>query len=226
MYLLIVFLPLLSSIVAGFFVGFLLFKFVSIISCFLVSICSCVAILVFYEVALSGTCVYIKLSPWFFSEMFDACWFFYFDTIYFYMLIVVSFVSCLVDIYSISYMYHDNHLPRFMSYLSIFTFFMFMLITADNFSEMFFGSEGVGVSSYLLISFWFRLQASKASIKAMVMNRIGDFGLALDGCFFSKTVDFNVCRVVRIYINAIYFLQFKFKRFKYYLYFIVCICSW
>ena len=210
MYLLIVFLPLLSSIVAGFFGRFLGFKGVLIISCFLVSICSCVAILVFYEVALSGTCVYIKLSPWFFSEMFDACWGFYFDTMTAVMLIVVSFVSCLVHIYSISYMYHDNHLPRFMSYLSIFTFFMFMLITADNFIQMFFGWEGVGVSSYLLISFWFhRLQASKASIKAMVMNRIGDFGLALGimGVFFLfKTVDFNVVFAVLSEFTSMQFI--------------------
>ena len=75
---------------------------------------------------------------------------------------------------------HDPHLPRFMCYLSIFTFFMLMLVTADNFLQMFFGWEGVGLASYLLINFWFtRLQASKASIKAMLVNRVGDFGLAL-----------------------------------------------
>ena len=77
-------------------------------------------------------------------------------------------------------MENDPHLPRFMSYLSIFTFFMLALVTADNAVQMFFGWEGVGLASYLLINFWFtRLQASKASIKAMLMNRIGDFGLAL-----------------------------------------------
>jgi NADH-ubiquinone oxidoreductase chain 5 len=110
------------------------------------------------------------------------------------MLIVVTFVSSLVHIYSISYMFEDPHSPRFMCYLSIFTFFMLMLVTADNFLQMFFGWEGVGLASYLLINFWFtRLQASKASIKAMLVNRVGDFGLALGvmGVFsVFKSVDF------------------------------------
>jgi proton-translocating NADH-quinone oxidoreductase chain L len=194
MYLLIVLLPLLGSIAAGFFGRFLGFRGAAIIttSCVLTSsILSCIA---FYEVALSGSPCYIKLAPWFFSEMFDASWGFYFDSLTVVMLIVVTFVSTLVHIYSISYMSGDPHIPRFMCYLSIFTFFMLMLVTADNFIQMFFGWEGVGLASYLLISFWFtRLQASKASIKAMLVNRVGDFGLALGiMALFSvfKTVDF------------------------------------
>lgn len=96
------------------------------------------------------------------------------------MLIVVTFISSLVHIYSTEYMSHDPHLPRFMSYLSLFTFFMLILVTADNFIQLFVGWEGVGFCSYLLINFWFtRIQANKAAIKAMVINRIGDFGLAL-----------------------------------------------
>ena len=96
------------------------------------------------------------------------------------MIVVVTSVSTLVHLYGFSYMSHDPHIPRFMCYLSIFTFFMLMLVTADNFLQMFFGWEGVGLASYLLINFWFtRLQASKASIKAMLVNRIGDMGLAL-----------------------------------------------
>ena len=110
------------------------------------------------------------------------------------MLVVVTLVSSLVHIYSVSYMSGDPHLPRFMSYLSIFTFFMVILVTADNFIQMFMGWEGVGVASYLLINFWFtRLQASKASIKAMLVNRVGDFGLALGimGVFhLFKTTEF------------------------------------
>ena len=194
MYLLIVLLPLLGSIAAGFFGRFLGFRGAAIIttSCVLTSsILSCIA---FYEVALSGSPCYIKLAPWFFSEMFDASWGFYFDSLTVVMLIVVTFVSTLVHIYSISYMSGDPHIPRFMCYLSIFTFFMLMLVTADNFIQMFFGWEGVGLASYLLISFWFtRLQASKASIKAMLVNRVGDFGLALGiMAVFSvfKSVDF------------------------------------
>ena len=195
MYLLIVLLPLLGSIAAGFFGRFLGFRGAAIItvSCVLASsFLSCIA---FYEVALSGSPCYLKLAPWFFSEMFDASWGFYFDSLTVVMLIVVTFVSTLVHIYSISYMSGDPHIPRFMCYLSIFTFFMLMLVTADNFIQMFFGWEGVGLASYLLISFWFtRLQASKSSIKAMLINRIGDFGLALGiMALFSvfKTVDFS-----------------------------------
>ena len=194
MYLLIVLLPLLGSIAAGFFGRFLGFRGAALIttSCVLTSsLLSCIA---FYEVALSGSPCYIKLAPWFFSEMFDASWGFYFDSLTVVMLIVVTFVSLLVHIYSISYMSGDPHIPRFMCYLSIFTFFMLMLVTADNFIQMFFGWEGVGLASYLLISFWFtRLQASKSSIKAMLLNRVGDFGLALGiMALFSvfKTVDF------------------------------------
>lgn len=111
------------------------------------------------------------------------------------MLIVVTFISSLVHLYSISYMSEDPHSPRFMCYLSIFTFFMLMLVTGDNFLQLFLGWEGVGLASYLLIHFWFtRLQADKAAIKAMLVNRVGDFGLALGifGCFtLFQTVDFS-----------------------------------
>merc|ERR1711904_67059 len=103
-----------------------------------------------------------------------------FDSLTAVMLIVVTTVSSLVHIYSTEYMGEDPHLPRFMSYLSLFTFFMLILITGDNFLQMFVGWEGVGLASYLLINFWFtRLQANKSAIKAMIINRIGDFGLAL-----------------------------------------------
>lgn len=96
------------------------------------------------------------------------------------MLVVVVSISTLVHVYSSSYMEHDPHLPRFMSYLSLFTFFMLILVTADNFVQMFLGWEGVGFCSYLLINFWYtRLQANKAAIKAMLVNRVSDFALVL-----------------------------------------------
>lgn len=111
------------------------------------------------------------------------------------MLIVVTFISSLVHLYSISYMSEDPHSPRFMCYLSISTFFMPMLVTGDNSLQLFLGWEGVGLASYLLIHFWFtRLQADKAAIKAMLVNRVGDFGLApgISGCFtLFQTVDFS-----------------------------------
>merc|ERR1712127_469649 len=134
----------------------------------------------FYEVALIGCPVYIKLMPWINSETLNVDWGFLFDSLTVVMCCVITFVSSLVHLYSTEYMSHDPHLPRFMSYLSLFTFFMLILVTADNFIQMFVGWEGVGLCSYLLINFWFtRIQANKAAIKAMVLNRIGDFGLAL-----------------------------------------------
>ena len=96
------------------------------------------------------------------------------------MLIVVTTVSSVVHVYSIGYMHHDPHNPRFFAYLSFFTFAMLTLVTADNLVQMFFGWEGVGVASYLLIGFWFeRPSANAAAIKAFLVNRVGDFGFAL-----------------------------------------------
>lgn len=182
MYLIIIFLPLLASLVTGFFGRFLGYRGAALLATSSVFLSAILSFLAFYEVALSGSNCSIELSPWFLSELFDASWGFYFDSLTVVMLVVVTSISTLVHLYSISYMdpQSEPHLPRFMSYLSIFTFFMLMLVTADNFLQMFFGWEGVGVASYLLINFWFtRLQASKASIKAMLVNRVGDFGLAL-----------------------------------------------
>lgn len=138
------------------------------------------SLLAFYEVGLSESPCFIKLLPWFKSEYLIADWGFQFDSLTVIMLIVVTFISCLVHLYSTEYMSHDPHLPRFMSYLSVFTFFMLILVTSDNFIQLFVGWEGVGLCSYLLINFWFtRIQANKAAIKAMLVNRVGDFGLAL-----------------------------------------------
>ena len=112
------------------------------------------------------------------------------------MLIVVLTVSTLVHLYSTEYMSEDPHLSRFMSYLSLFTFFMLLLITSDNFIGLFLGWEGVGLCSYLLISFWFtRIQANKAAIKAMVVNRIADlaFTVGVLAIFYTfQTVEFNI----------------------------------
>lgn len=180
MYLNIIFLPLFSSIVAGLFGRFLgstiaaNFTITCIILTFLTS---CFA---FYEVNLHGSPCYISLFSWIDSEFFSLNWGFMFDSLTCVMLIVVTSISSFVHIYSTEYMKADPHLARFMSYLSFFTFFMIMLVTADNFLQMFLGWEGVGLCSYLLINFWYgRLQANKAALKAMIINRIGDFGLAI-----------------------------------------------
>nr|BDN79761.1 NADH dehydrogenase subunit 5 [Ditrichum rhynchostegium] len=195
MYLLIVTLPLLGSCVAGAFGRFLGLRGTAIVTTTCVSLSFILSLIAFYEVALGASACYIKIAPWIFSEMFDASWGFFFDSPTVVMLIVVTFVSSLVHLYSISYMSEDPHSPRFMCYLSIFTFFMLMLVTGDNFIQLFLGWEGVGLASYLLINFWFtRLQANKAAIKAMLVNRVGDFGLALGimGCFtIFQTVDFS-----------------------------------
>ena len=134
----------------------------------------------FYEVGLMGSVVYIRLAPWVSSEVLLINWGFMFDSLTVVMCVVVTFISSLVHLYSVEYMSHDPHLPRFMSYLSLFTFFMLILVTADNYIQMFLGWEGIGLCSYLLINFWFtRVQANKAAIKAMVVNRIGDFCLII-----------------------------------------------
>lgn len=138
-----------------------------------------------------------------------------FDSLTASMCVVVTFISFLVHFYSIEYMSHDPHLPRFMSYLSLFTFFMLILITADNFLQMFVGWEGVGLCSYLLINFWFtRIQANKAAIKAMMLNRVGDFSLLISIFLifiYYKALDYaTVAAVTPLFqTSAVYFLNFK-----------------
>jgi NADH-ubiquinone oxidoreductase chain 5 len=190
MYLNIVFLPLIGSTLSGLFGRFLgpFGAGIVTISC----VCSSLLIsfFAFYEVGLSGSPCYVKLLTWFNSEYLCADWGFQFDSLTVVMLIVVTFISSLVHLYSTEYMSHDPHLPRFMSYLSLFTFFMLILVTADNFVQLFVGWEGVGLCSFLLINFWFtRIQANKAAIKAMIVNRVGDFGLAFG--IFAIYITFN-----------------------------------
>ncbi|MBT5073645.1 MAG: NADH-quinone oxidoreductase subunit L, partial [Kordiimonadaceae bacterium] len=123
---------------------------------------------------------HVQVLSWIVSGDFNVNWAFQIDSLTAVMLVVVNTVSCLVHIYSVGYMSHDPHIPRFMAYLSLFTFAMLMLITSDNFVQMFFGWEGVGLASYLLIGFWYKKpSANAAAIKAFVVNRVGDFGFAL-----------------------------------------------
>ena len=215
MYINVIIFPLIGSIFSGFFGRFLSPKgcaFISIICVLFSFFCS---LLNFFEVGFCGCITYIKLYPWIDCELFDASWGFCFDSLTVAMCLTVTFISTLVHIYSTGYMSHDPHQPRFFSYLSLFTFSMLILITADNFLQLFFGWEGVGLCSYLLINFWFtRLSANKAAIKAMVINRIGDFGLAL-GIFVIfttfKTVDYSVLfGLIPYYTNkTAYFIGFE-----------------
>ncbi|MGH6925542.1 MAG: NADH-quinone oxidoreductase subunit L [Propylenella sp.] len=135
----------------------------------------------FYQVALGdGEAFTVPVFTFIHSGALEADWAFRIDALTAVMLVVVNTVSALVHIYSIGYMAHDPHQPRFFSYLSFFTFAMLMLVTADNLVQMFFGWEGVGLASYLLIGFWYhRPSANAAAIKAFIVNRVGDFGFAL-----------------------------------------------
>nr|AOC61502.1 NADH dehydrogenase subunit 5 [Rhexinema sarcinoideum] len=157
---------------------------------------TCISIFIFYEVALCASPCHIVFAPFFHSSLYDANWGFLFDTLSAVMCVVVSLVSCLVVIFSCSYMIEDPHFIRFVSYLKLFTVAMLILVTADNFIQLFVGWEMVGLASFLLISFWFtRLQASKAAIQAMLLNRVGDIGLALGViCLFYifKTTNYAV----------------------------------
>ncbi|NOZ41691.1 MAG: NADH-quinone oxidoreductase subunit L [Alphaproteobacteria bacterium] len=180
MYQIIVFGPLLAALIAGLFgrrIGDRGSQFVTSGALIISAVLSWV---VFFRVGLGGEVDHVTLATWINSGTFTFDWAFKVDALTAVMLVVVNTVSCLVHLYSIGYMAHDPDKPRFMAYLSFFTFAMLMLVTADNFIQLFFGWEGVGLSSYLLIGFWYKKpSACAAAIKAFVVNRIGDFGFAL-----------------------------------------------
>ena len=173
-------LPLIASIISGFFGKFIGDRNSEIVTSLLVSISAVLSAIVFYEVIFNQYEENIKIATWINSGSLEVNWSMKIDALSSVMLVVVTFISALVHIYSIGYMSHDPHKPRFMAYLSLFTFAMLMLVTADNFIQLFFGWEGVGLCSYFLIGFWFKKEtANAAAIKAFVVNRVGDFGFAL-----------------------------------------------
>ena len=175
MYLAIIVLPLLGSIVSGFFGRKIGVKGSQIITCGSVIITTILVILAFFEVGLNNIPVSINLFRWIDSESLNVLWGFNFDSLTVSMLIPVLIVSSLVHVYSIGYMSNDPHNQRFFSYLSLFTFMMIILVTANNLLLMFVGWEGVGICSYLLVSFWFtRIAANQSSMSAFLMNRVGD----------------------------------------------------
>ncbi|MFN3232698.1 MAG: NADH-quinone oxidoreductase subunit L [Alphaproteobacteria bacterium] len=180
MYSLIVFLPLIAAIAAGFFGGRLGNRGSQLVTSGAVVIAALLSWVAFFQVALGGETLTIQIAEWIGSGTFVVDWALRVDTLTAVMLVVVNTVSAIVHIYSIGYMEHDPHKPRFMAYLSLFTFAMLMLVTADNFVQLFFGWEGVGLASYLLIGFWFKKpSANAAAIKAFLVNRVGDFGFGL-----------------------------------------------
>ncbi len=176
----IIFLPLLGAIFGGLFGKWIGNKGSSIITTLSIFLTFILSIFMFKESINLALNTHLIVTTWISSGLFYCNWAFYFDTLTYVMLILVTGASTLVHLYSSEYMSKDPHLSRFMSYLSLFTFFMVILVTGDNFIQMFVGWEGVGLCSYLLINFWFtRLQANKAAIKAMIVNRISDLVLVL-----------------------------------------------
>ena len=176
----ILFLPLVASIIAGFFGKYIGDRNSEYVTSGLVSISALLSIFVLYQVIVNQYEENIVIATWINSGSLDVNWSMLIDPLSAVMLVVVTSVSSLVHIYSIGYMSHDPHKPRFMAYLSLFTFAMLMLVTSDNFIQLFFGWEGVGLCSYFLIGFWFKKEsANAAAIKAFVVNRVGDFGFAL-----------------------------------------------
>ena len=177
---LIIFLPLLASIISGFFGSKIGNKASQVTTSSFVSLSAILSIYIFYNVISNDYSNNIIIAKWISSGLLDVNWSIKIDQISSVMLVVVTLVSAVVHIYSIGYMSHDPHQPRFMSYLSLFTFAMLVLVTSDNFLQLFFGWEGVGLCSYLLIGFWFKKPtANAAAIKAFLVNRVGDFGFAL-----------------------------------------------
>jgi NADH-ubiquinone oxidoreductase chain 5 len=184
MYLSILILPLLGSIVSGLMGRKIGVTGSHIITCTCLILSSILASVAFYEVGICGSPVTINLVSWVDSEFMYISWEFLFDSLTVSMFIPVLYISSLIHIFSTDYMSEDPHNQRFFSYLSLFTFFMLLLVSGGNFFVMFVGWEGIGIVSYLLINFWFtRIQANKAAILALNMNRVGDMGLSIG--FFS-----------------------------------------
>ncbi len=180
MEILLLFLPLVASIISGFFGRYIGERSSEIITTLFVLISAFLSLLIFYNTIFHGYENNIIISSWINSGSLNVNWSIKIDPLSSVMLVVVTVISALVHIYSIGYMSHDPHKPRFMAYLSLFTFAMLTLVTADNFLQLFFGWEGVGLCSYFLIGFWYKKEtANAAAIKAFLVNRIGDFGFAI-----------------------------------------------
>ena len=191
----ILFLPLISSIISGFFGKKIGIKFSQILAGILITISAILSLIIFYHVLINDYLSNKLIFNWISSGDFIVNWSINIDPLTAVMLVVVSLISSLIHFYSIGYMEHDPHKPRFMAYLSLFTFSMLVLVTADNFLQLFFGWEGVGLCSYLLIGFWYKKpSANTAAIKAFIVNRVGDFGFAIGIFlifFFYGTVNYN-----------------------------------
>lgn len=190
-----VFMPLLGFLLGGGLGQKFGARFSQLITTSLMGISTCCALLIFWELGLQEQTYQVPLFTWIKVDLFEVCWGLHVDSLSIVMLAVVTIVSLMVHIYSIAYMKGDPGMSRFMAYLSLFTFFMLALVTAPNLLQLFFGWEGVGLCSYLLIGFWYdRESANAASIKAFLVNRIADIGFVLGMItlfVIFGTLDFN-----------------------------------
>ncbi len=190
-----VFLPLLGATVSGFlgrWIGARAAQWFTVICMVLAAICGVIA---FGQVALGGQSTTVPIVTWIDVGGLEVSWALRFDTLAVVMVAMVTFISTLIHLYSVGYMAHDETPARFFAYLSLFTFMMLMLVTADNLAQLFFGWEGVGLASYLLIGYWYeRESANRAAMKAFIVNRVGDFcfmlGMALTFLTFNS-IEFN-----------------------------------
>ncbi|MCC7259745.1 MAG: NADH-quinone oxidoreductase subunit L [Alphaproteobacteria bacterium] len=184
----LVFLPLIAALLVGLTTRWIPDRLAQVITCGALIASAVMAGITFNDVVLQNHPHTVTLLPWIQSGDFRVDWSLRVDQLTAVMLVVVTWVSSVVHLYSVGYMSHDHSKPRFMAYLSLFTFFMLMLVTSNNFLQLFFGWEGVGLASYLLIGFWYdRPSANAAAIKAFLVNRVGDFGFAL-GIFATDVV--------------------------------------
>jgi NADH-ubiquinone oxidoreductase chain 5 len=206
MYLSIILIPLITSMFAGLFGRKLGAQGSQFITTFGLIVTCILSFTAFVEVGLNSSPVSVDLFSWIDSEYFLVSWGFTFDSLTVSMLIPIVFISSLVHMYSISYMGADPHTQRFFSYLSAFTFCMLLLVCGDNLLVLFVGWEGVGVCSYLLISFWFtRIAATKSAIQAIVTNKVGDWGMSIALfaiIFVFGNLDFSNLFSLAPYINT------------------------
>ncbi len=176
----VVFLPLVAAIIVGFFGRGIGNRGSQLITCGALLLSAVLGVFLFRDILATEGARVIPLATWIIAGGVDVSWSLRLDTLSGVMILAVTIVSSMVHVYSIGYMAHDPSIPRFMAYLSLFTFFMLALVTSNDFVQLFFGWEGVGLMSYLLIGFWCdRPSANAAAIKAFIVNRVGDFGFAL-----------------------------------------------
>ena len=196
-----VFLPLIGALIAGLFGRLIGPRGAQLVTCGAMVLSAVFGTVIFAQAAGGAEPYTVELFTWVSSGSLDFSWALYIDSLTAIMLFVVTVVSTVVHIYSVGYMAHDPHIPRFMAYLSLFSFAMLMLVTADNFVQLFFGWEGVGLCSYLLIGFWYtRPAANAAAIKAFLVNRVGDFGFGLG--IFAIYLVFDSLDYVTVFASA------------------------